>query len=67
MLNLNMKNDPFHIYDPNEMPQGLKEAHHQLDIAIEKYYRNKPFENDEERLKYFFGLYEEMIKAEKKS
>jgi len=54
------------LYDPNKMPQGLKEAHHQLDLAIEKCYRNKPFENDEERLEYLFKLYEEMIKAENK-
>ena len=52
------------MYDPNKMPQGLKEAHHQLDLAIEKCYRNKPFENDEERLEYLFKLYEEMIAKE---
>lgn len=51
------------MYDPDKMPQGLKEAHHQLDLAIEKCYRSKPFENDEERLEYLFKLYEEMIKA----
>ncbi|MCK5295175.1 MAG: class I SAM-dependent DNA methyltransferase, partial [Arcobacteraceae bacterium] len=52
------------LYDPNKMPQDLKEAHHQLDLAIEKCYRNKPFENDEERLEYLFKLYEEMIAKE---
>lgn len=52
------------MYDPDKMPQDLKEAHHQLDLAIEKCYRNKPFENDEERLEYLFKLYEEMIKKE---
>ena len=50
------------MYDPDKMPKGLKEAHHQLDLAIEKCYRNKPFENDEERLEYLFKLYEEMTK-----
>jgi len=54
------------LYDPDKMPEDLKEAHHQLDLAIEKCYRNKPFENDEERLEYLFKLYEEMIKAEGK-
>ena len=53
------------MYDPDKMPKGLKEAHHQLDLAIEKCYRNKPFENDEERLEYLFKLYEEMTKKEK--
>ena len=52
------------LYDPDKMPQNLKEAHHQLDLAIEQCYRKKPFENDEERLEYLFRLYEEMIKAE---
>ncbi len=54
------------LYDPDKMPKGLKEAHHQLDLAIEKCYRNKPFENDEERLEYLFKLYEEMTVKEKK-
>jgi hypothetical protein len=48
------------MYDPDKMPQDLKEAHHQLDLAIEKCYRAKPFENDEERLEYLFKLYEQM-------
>ena len=53
------------LYDPDKMPQGLKDAHHQLDLAIEQCYRKKPFENDEERLEYLFKLYEEMIAKEK--
>ena len=44
----------------DKMPQGLKVAYHQLDLAIEKYYRSKPFENDQEKLEYLFKLYEEM-------
>ena len=54
------------LYDPDKMPQELKEAHHQLDLAIERCYRKKPFESDEERLEYLFKLYEEMIKVENK-
>ncbi len=53
------------LYDPNKMPEGLKQAHHALDLAIEKCYRNKPFQNDEERLEYLFKLYEEMTAKEK--
>ena len=53
------------LYDPDKMPQGLEEAHNQLDLAIEKCYRNKPFEDDEERLEYLFKLYEKMIAKEK--
>ncbi len=49
------------LYDPNKMPIGLKEAHHQLDLAIERCYRLKPFESDTERLEYLFKEYEKMI------
>lgn len=48
------------LYDPAKMPKGLKEAHHQLDLAIERCYRLKPFESDVERLEYLFKMYEEM-------
>ena len=45
----------------DKMPKGLKEAHHQLDLAIERCYRLKPFESDTERLEYLFKEYEKMI------
>jgi hypothetical protein len=48
------------LYDPEKMPKGLKDAHHELDLAIERCYRLKPFENDTERLEYLFKMYEEM-------
>ena len=48
------------LYDPDKMPKELREAHHQLDLAIERCYRLKPFESDTERLEYLFKLYEEM-------
>ena len=47
------------------MPAGLREAHHQNDLAVERCYRLKPFESDEERLEYLFKLYEQMIAKEK--
>jgi len=53
------------LYDPDKMPDGLREAHHQLDLAVERCYRAKPFETDEERLEYLFKLYEQMIEDEK--
>ncbi len=52
------------LYDPDKMPNGLKEAHHQLDLAIERCYRLKPFTSDTERLEYLFKLYEEMTKKD---
>lgn len=54
------------LYDPDKMPAGLREAHHNLDIAIEQCYRLKPFESDEERLEYLFALYEQMTAQENK-
>ncbi|MFO0447747.1 MAG: type IIL restriction-modification enzyme MmeI, partial [Pseudomonadota bacterium] len=53
------------LYDPDKMPLGLKDAHHQLDLAVELCYRSKPFETDEERLECLFKLYEQMIEEEK--
>jgi hypothetical protein len=53
------------LYDPDKMPEGLREAHHQNDLAVERCYRSKPFESDEERLEYLFKLYELMIAEEK--
>ena len=52
------------LYDPDKMPEGLREAHHHNDLAIERCYRSKPFESDEERLEYLFKMYEQMIKSE---
>lgn len=53
------------MYDPDKMPTWLKQAHHELDLAIERCYRLKPFESDEERLEYLFAMYEKMIEKEK--
>jgi hypothetical protein len=53
------------LYDPDKMPDGLREAHHQNDIAVERCYRSKPFTSGEERLEHLFKLYEQMIEEEK--
>ncbi len=52
------------LYDPDKMPDGLREAHRQNDEIIEKCYRSTPFNSDEERLEYLFKLYEKMIAEE---
>ncbi|MDA9345146.1 N-6 DNA methylase [Flavobacteriales bacterium] len=52
------------LYDPNKMPEGLKEAHKQNDLAVESCYRSTPFNSDDERLEYLFKLYEKMIAEE---
>ncbi len=53
------------LYDPDKMPEGLKEAHRLNDEAVERCYRSTPFTSDEERLEYLFKLYEKMIQEEK--
>jgi hypothetical protein len=53
------------LYDPDKMPEGLKEAHRLNDEAMERCYRSTPFNSDEERLEYLFKLYEKMIQEEK--
>ena len=52
------------LYNPDTMPKGLKEAHINLDKAVEKCYRLQEFKNDTERLEYLFKLYEEMVKKD---
>ena len=41
-----------------------KQAHQELDVAIEQYYRLQPFKNDTERLEYLFKQYEEMLQKD---
>jgi hypothetical protein len=53
------------LYDPDKMPDGLREAHRLNDEAVERCYRSTPFNSDEERLEYLFKLYEKMIQEEK--
>ena len=50
------------LYDPDKMPNDLREAHHKLDLIVESCYQDKPFANDEERLECLFKLYEKMTK-----
>ena len=52
------------LYDSDKMPDGLREAHKYLDLAIDQIYRSKPFESDEDQLAHLFKLYEEMITRE---
>lgn len=50
------------MYNPETMPDDLKEAHKALDLAVEECYRPEPFTSDDERLEYLFKLYEKMTK-----
>jgi hypothetical protein len=51
------------LYDPGEMPGGLLDAHKRLDETVDRLYRPRPFESDEERLKVLFAMYKEMVEA----
>lgn len=50
------------LYDPDRMPENLKEAHAQLDDIVESCYPGYPFANDEARLECLFKMYEKMVK-----
>lgn len=55
------------MYKTDNMPEDLLQAHIELDGVIEKAYRPKPFESDEERLAHLFDLYEIMTANEKET
>ena len=64
---LNIRDENFdmtlgEMYNPASMPEELRDAHHQLDLAVERIYRPEPFTSDEERLEHLFKLYSKMIK-----
>lgn len=48
------------LYDPDTMPDELREAHACLDNLVESCYPGYPFANDEARLECLFKLYEKM-------
>lgn len=52
------------LYELGNMPDDLREAHEEMNEVVDKVYRNKPFDSDEERLAYLFDLYETMTAKE---
>ncbi|MBD8007098.1 MULTISPECIES: class I SAM-dependent DNA methyltransferase [Bacillaceae] len=48
------------LYNPLTMPLDLKEAHEELDGIVDRAYRQRGFENDEERLSLLLNMYQEM-------
>jgi hypothetical protein len=52
------------MYENGNIPDDLRAAHEQNDLAVERCYRSKPFISDEERLAYLFTQYEQMIAVE---
>ena len=48
------------LYDPDHMPQNLREAHDRNDETLERIYIGRRFRNDTERLEHLFTLYTAM-------
>lgn len=53
---------PGEKYNPETMPDDLKDVHRRLDLSVERCYRLEPFTSDEERLECLFNLYVKMTK-----
>ena len=49
------------LYDPDLMPVNLRNAHRDLDRAVDRLYRRSPFSSDRERVEHLLGLYEKMM------
>lgn len=54
------------LYDPDKMPDELREVHRQNDELLETMYIGRPFRNDTERLERLFKLYAARIEKLKK-
>lgn len=52
------------LYDPDKMPQDLRDAHTAIDALVDWIYSKKPYETDEQRLSDLFAMYERMIAEE---
>lgn len=52
------------LYDPDKMPQDLRDAHAEIDALVDSIYSKKPYETDEQRLSGLFALYERMTAEE---
>ena len=51
------------LYDPEKMPDDLREAHERNDEVLERIYIGRRFRNDTERLETLFDLYTNMTKT----
>lgn len=52
------------LYDPEKMPQDLRDAHAEVDALVDSIYSKKPYETDEQRLSDLFAMYERMTAEE---
>lgn len=49
------------LYDPLAMPKALRDAHKDLDRAVDKCYRAAPFTSERQRVEYLFDLYQKLV------
>ncbi|EJX5604323.1 TPA: class I SAM-dependent DNA methyltransferase [Vibrio vulnificus] len=49
------------LYNPESMPSELLYAHQQLDLAVDKLYRDKAFRDTADRLSFLLARYEAMV------
>ena len=54
------------LYNPEIMPENLRQAHEKNDETLERIYIGRRFRNDTERLEKLFELYTKMTAAESK-
>nr|WP_280206391.1 type IIL restriction-modification enzyme MmeI [Nocardia cyriacigeorgica] len=52
------------LYDPDLMPQDLREAHAAVDALVDSIYSKRGYETDEQRLSDLFAMYEAMTAEE---
>jgi hypothetical protein len=55
------------LYDPDNMPADLREAHERNDEVLERIYIGRRFRNDTERLEKLFELYTKMTAGQETS
>jgi hypothetical protein len=55
------------LYDPDNMPIDLREAHERNDEVLERIYIGRRFRNDTERLEKLFELYTKMTAGQRAS
>ena len=48
------------LYDPEKMPDNLRQAHDENDEVLERIYIGRRFRNDTERLEKLFNMYTKM-------
>jgi len=53
------------LYDPEKIPEDLRQAHERNDEVLERIYIGRRFKNDTERLEKLFELYTEMTTKRK--